>query len=258
MAFFDSLRRKKETDTKDVKSSSSIASSYAPRSTYSKQMPSRPITDRPQSGMLFELTTNPVPVGRAFRVPSQIPAEGSKVFSKYNNMVLYLKTALMTDHISVTYATNLADYFAKIYIADVLRLDMLENKANSMLQQKVEIPGVCWPVDILTDNNKCFVGILVPVSRGVQLTRSAFNGATGLSQYFPQWNKYDLCVLTMTILSKVCRMHDLGLLFGCINPASIYVAGTNEVYFVDADCWQIEGYPALSHNQTFTPPDTNP
>lgn len=255
MAFFDSFRRKKETNTKDVKTSSTPASSYAPELAYSKQVPFHLATDQLQSNRLFKLATKPAPVGRAFRVPNRIPAEGSEVFGKYNNMVLHLKKALMTDHISVTYATNRTDYFAKIYIADVLRLDMLENKATSMLQQKVEIPGVCWPVDILTDSNKCFVGILVPASRGTQLTRSIFNGATGLSQYFPKWNKYDLCVLSMTILDKVHRMHDLGLLFGCINPASIYIVDTSEVYFVDTDCWQIEGYPALSHNQTFTPPE---
>ena len=255
MSLFDSFRRKKETGAKDVKTSSPPIPSYAPASAYSKQMPFRPATDQRQSGRLFQLSTKPAPVGRAVRLPNRIPAEGSEVFGKYSNVGLRLQKALMTDHISVTYATNRTDYFAKIYIADVLRLDMLENKAVSMLQRKVEIPGVCWPVDILTDGKKCFVGILVPASRGTQLTRSVFNGATGLSQYFPKWNKYDLCVLSMTILDKVCRMHDLGLLFGCINPASIYVADTSEVYFVDTDCWQIEGYPALSHNQTFTPPE---
>jgi len=59
----------------------------------------------------------------------------------------------------------------------------------------------------------------------------------------------------MTILDKIRKMHDMGLLFGCINPASIYIVGTSDVFFVDTDCWQIEGYPALSRNQTFTPPE---
>lgn len=259
MAFLDSFKRKKETDVKEVNNIFTSAADYIPESAHLEQVLFRSAADRlksnTQEGKPFKWTTTPVSVGRAVRLPNHIPTTGEKVFARYNDTVVYLKKALMTDHISVTYATNHMNYFAKVYTSDVLRLDMLENKAKRMLQEKVEITGVCWPVDMLTDSNGCFIGILVPASKGVQLTRSVFNGATGLSQFFSQWNKYDLCVLTITILDKICKMHDLGLLFGCINPASIYVAGINDVYFVDTDCWQIEGYPALSHNQTFTPPE---
>ena len=213
----------------------------------------------PNNGMQgskpFKITTVPEKVGRAVRVPNRVPSTGEKVFANRNNSYVFLKEALMTDHISVTFATNDSNYYAKIYIQDVLRLDMLENKAKRMLQVKVEITGVCWPIDYLTDTNGCFVGILVPASHGIQLTRSAFNGATGMSQFFPKWNKYELCILTLTILKTIQKLHNLGILFGCINPASIYIATPNEVYFVDTDCWQIEGFPALSHNQTFTPPE---
>lgn len=249
MSVFNSFRQQKEVSDKEAECISK----------HSEQASIRPAAFFLNNGTLvnrpFKLIANQMPVGRAIRVPSRVPTVGEQVFAKYNGTVLYLKEAIMTDHISVTYATNYTSYFAKIYISDVLQLDMLENKAGRMLQEKIDIPGVCWPLDIITDRYGYFVGILVPASHGVQLTRSIFNGATGLSQFFPQWNKYDLCVLTTTILDKICRMHDLGLQFGCINPASIYIVGASDVYFVDTDCWQIEGYPALSHNQTFTPPE---
>ena len=204
---------------------------------------------------LFEITTQCVSFGRSSKVAKSIPSPGNKVFTKYNNTSLLLKEAVMTDHISVTYSTDYMEYFAKIYTAEVLRLDILEKKSERMVQEKVDISGVCWPLDILVDDTGCFVGILVPISKGIQLTRSVLNGSTGLSQFFSQWDKRDLCVLTATILEKVCKMHSLGVMFGCINPASIYVENTKEVYFVDTDCWQIEGFPALSQNQTFTPPE---
>lgn len=259
MAFLDLLKKRKETDVNEVSDVSTFATNQNSDSTYSKQVSFRSAADvlgsGEQSSRPFKLIANPASVERSVRSPNRVPTAGERVITKYNGIVIYLKEALMTDHISVTYATNHVDFFAKIYIVDVLRLDMLENKANRMLQEKIDIPGVCWPIDILNDNNGYFVGILVPASRGVQLTRSIFNGATGLSQFFPQWNKIDLCVLTVTILDKIQKMHDLGLLFGCINPASIYIAGTQDVYFVDTDSWQVEGYPALSHNQTFTPPE---
>ena len=212
MAFFDSFRRKNETAVKEIEKVSKSTTDYIPKANYLEQATFRPAADWLRSNTqeekpFFKWITNPTPVGRAVKVPLHIPTVGEKVCAKYNNTILYLKKALMTDHISVTYATNNMNYFAKIYISDVLQLDMLENKAFRMLQEKVEIPGVCWPVDMLTDNNGYFVGILVPASKGVQLTRSVFNGATGLSQSFPQWDKKDLCVLTMTIL--VCCIVDI-------------------------------------------------
>ena len=42
---------------------------------------------------------------------------------------------------------------------------------------------------------------------------------------------------------------------GCFNPASVYIESQEKVYFVDTDAWQIEGYPVLSRNLTFTPPE---
>lgn len=259
MAFLDSFKRRRGTDIKEVKNFFTSAEKKVPETADSKQVSFRSAADwsgrGTQNGKPFKLTTNQVSVRRSTAVPKRVPVTGEKVITKYNGIVLYLKEALMTDHISVTYATNYADFFAKIYISSVLQIDMLENKAIRMLQEKIEISGVCWPIDILNDDNGYFIGILVPASRGVQLTRSVFNGAIGLSQFFPGWNKNDLCVLTMTILDKIHKMHNLGLLFGCINPASIYIVDTKEVYFVDTDCWQVEDYPALSRNQTFTPPE---
>ena len=110
MAFLDSFKRKKETDVKEVKSISTSATDYIPESTQSEQVSLRSAADwlnsNTQEGKPFRWTTDPAPVGRAVRTPSHIPTMGEKVFEKSNGAVLYLKKALMTDHISVTYATN--------------------------------------------------------------------------------------------------------------------------------------------------------
>lgn len=203
----------------------------------------------------FKVTDELSVIHRADRMPKVIPATGAKVFAKYSNVILTLGKAVMTDHISITYATNEMNYYVKIYVQDVLKLDLLENKISCMLEKKIEIPGVCWPIDIIVDNQKIFVGVLLPISEGIQLTRSVLNGANGLSQCFPKWNRQDLCKLTITLLDSIMEIHNSGLLFGCLNPASIYIKNENSVYFVDVDCWQVEGYPALSQNQTFTPPE---
>ncbi len=204
---------------------------------------------------LFKLTTELVSINSVVNATSSVPTNGERVIAECCRTVFYLKDAMMTDHTSITYATNDSGFFAKIYTLKSLRIDIWENKARRMIKGKVEIPGVCWPVDILKNDIGEFVGILVPASKGIQLTRSVLNGVTGLFQYFPRWDRQDLCTLAITILDKICSMHNYGLYFGCINPATIYVEKPDEVYFVDTDCWQIEGYPAISRNQTFTPPE---
>ena len=170
MALLDLLKKRKETDVNEVSDVSTFATNQNSDSTYSKQVSFRSAADVLGSGehssRPFKLIANPASVERSVRSPNRVPTAGERVITKYNGIVLYLKEALMTDHISITYATNHVDFFAKIYIVDVLRLDMLENKANRMLREKIDIPGVCWPIDILNDNNGYFVGILVPASRG--------------------------------------------------------------------------------------------
>ena len=161
----------------------------------------------------------------------------------------------MTDHSSITYRTDDPALFAKIYTAGALRIDLFENKARRMVQAQVNIPGVCWPVDLLHNRNGAFVGVLVPASAGVQLSRSVLSGASGINQYFPGWDKRDVCAVALTILRTYEAIRETGALPGCFNPSSVYIESSQKVYFVDMDAWQIEEYPVLSRNLTFTPPE---
>lgn len=187
--------------------------------------------------------------------PSQVPGQGEAVIANSNKSMVRLLKPLMSNHNSVTYSTNNGDYCAKIYTPANLQIDIWENKADRMIQEQIKIPGVCWPVDKLMNENGQFVGILVPTAKGIQLTCSVFNGSTGMNQAFPGWKREDLCTLADTILNKVIQMHKEGIYFGCLNPATIYVVSPKEVYLVDSDSWQMEGYPAVSRNRTFTPPE---
>lgn len=187
--------------------------------------------------------------------PSRVPGQGETVIANSNKSKVSLLKPLMSNHNSVTYSTSNGDYCAKIYTAVNLQIDIWENKADRMIKEQIKIPGVCWPVDKLMNENGQFVGILVPTAKGTQLTRSVFNGATGMNQAFPVWKREDLCTLADTILSRVMQMHKAGIYFGCLNPATIYIVSPKEVYFVDSDSWQMEGYPSVSRNRTFTPPE---
>ena len=194
-------------------------------------------------------------IGRAIDPARTVPGRGDSVTAPGIGKGYILREPVMTDHSSITYKTSDSAYFAKIYTPEALRLDLFENKAKRMIQQKVDIPGVCWPQDILKNANGSFVGILVPASAGVQLSQSIFGGTSGIEKHFPRWDKRDICAVALTILRTVCQLQKLGVVFGCFNPASVYIMSTDKVYFVDVDAWQLEGYPVLSRNMTFTPPE---
>ena len=218
----------------------------------------RPAADRQDAPKLFQPASQPVLISRALNPAAAVPAKGASVTAAASAKRYSLLEPIMTDHASITYKTNDPAYFAKIYTATVLKLDLFENKAKRMIQEKVNIPGVCWPQDILTDHRGTFVGILVPASSGVQLSRSILSGASGIEKHFPGWDKRDICAVALTILRTVCTLQKAGIYFGCFNPASVYVESARKVYFVDADTWQIEGYPVISRNITFTPPELLP
>ena len=211
--------------------------------------------DNPRQQMIFTQPSRPAPIGRAAMPVMTVPGRGDVVTAAGSARQLTLLEPVMTDHSSITYRTDDSALFAKLYTPQALRIDLFENKARRMVASKVQIPGVCWPVDTLSNCSGAFVGILVPASRGVQLSRSVLSGSSGISQHFPDWDKRDICAVALTILRTYNAVRATGALMGCFNPASVYIESTKKVYFVDTDAWQIEGYPVLSRNLTFTPPE---
>ncbi len=154
---------------------------------------------------------------------------------------------------SATYETNKAGTWAKIYNYERVST-YYQKKAELMLSRKINYEGLCWPVDMLFDKERNFVGILVPEVKGNPLHLSVFKQA-GLQQYFSEWSKVDLCDLAITILKKIRYLHERNIMMGCINPASIFVENPHKVYFADTDCYQIEGYPCFLHNINYTAPE---
>lgn len=154
---------------------------------------------------------------------------------------------------AITFSTDKEGVWAKIFLPTALNTFLYE-KTKRMLSQKIVFKGLCWPIDILTNEQGVFVGTLVPPSKGEPLQLAVFKQAK-LQRYFPNWNKIDLCDLTLTILRIIQYLHSKNILLGCINPAAIRVASKDEVYFLDTDNYQIEGFPTLVYNTSFTPPE---
>ncbi len=213
---------------------------------------SRHEKNRTNNFAAFQLRTAPEIINV---VPIHVSREyttDDKLYNEKKEIIILGKQQLLNPN-AVTYSTNITGISAKIYKPDKLNT-FLEEKAKRMLSKNVKYTGLCWPVDILRDGSGEFVGVLVPEAKGEPLHIAIFKRAK-LQLYFPNWNKRDLCELTLTILRVIQYLHKMNILMGCINPAAIRIAEKNEVYFVDTDNYQIEGFPALVYNTTFTPPE---
>lgn len=142
---------------------------------------------------------------------------------------------------------------AKLYHKNKLTIGR-QDKLLEMVKTPVTCPGVCWPKELLWDMSGAFVGYRMEKARGVELQRALFT-RPALEQHFPDWEKKDMVKLCVTILEKICALHQLGILLGDINPLNILVVSAEEVWFVDCDSYQIGGYPCPVGTVRFTAPE---
>lgn len=158
---------------------------------------------------------------------------------------------------------------AKILIPSCRSKDRI-NKLQAMaaMRPKDLITGnfrVTWPTGLLYDQNKKFCGFLMPL---------AFNGSIELDKFIlklqnqdPIWfSKYNLSASskqTMLNRVKLCtniavamhKVHFHKCVFGDMKPKNIMVTHSGCVTVVDADSFQINGFPATAMTPEFAPPE---
>ncbi len=183
---------------------------------------------------------------------ARVPTVGESVISKkIGSLVLVDK--LSEGGEGSIYRTNREDVVCKIYFQDRLTIGRFE-KLKLMVSKAVSIEGVCWPIDLAFNVSGEFVGYLMKRARGKTLGLSIFKPPL-LKQHFPDWDRKQLVQLSITVLDMIRQMHELNIIVGDINPFNFLVQDPNEVYLVDTDSFQIEGYPCSVGTETFTPPE---
>ena len=207
-------------------------------------------TSRPQAVDAFSLATNVSTIADVQLKISEIPKAGSVVLTPKGP--IHLKDELGSGGEASVYNTD-TPYVAKIYRPEKTTMRKYE-KIKLMLTKKIECDGICYPVDLLMNSKREFIGYLMPKAKGVELQRSVFQPML-LKKTFPTWNKSDTVQLCLTILRKIQFLHDRNIIMGDINPANILVVSPKEVYFVDVDSYQIEGFPCPVGTINFTPPE---
>ena len=97
-----------------------------------------------------------------------------------------------------------------------------------------------------------FVGYVMPRARGNEF-RVIMNPRRFLKS-FPGWTKEDLVDVCISFLEKVAFLHSLNVILGDINPKNLIVDANKDVWIIDADSWQVEGYPCPVGTPMFTAP----
>lgn len=186
---------------------------------------------------------------------SKIPTAGEDVIAVRNNTQrqIRLLEELGAGGEGSVYKTNMAGFVAKIYKPEKITR-MRYEKLQLMLTKDINCAGVCFPVALILNQRSEFVGYLMQAAKGRDLGKSIFMPML-LSKYFPQWNKIDTVQLCVTILQKLKYLHDRNVILGDINPYNILVVSPTEVYFVDTDSYQVEGFICPVGMPIFTAPE---
>lgn len=142
---------------------------------------------------------------------------------------------------------------AKIYRAERLTAGR-RDKVMRMVAARFDCVGVCWPREALSDGEGNFLGFRMDRAKGKELQRCVFT-RPALERSFPDWEKIDTVQLCVTILEKICALHRHGVILGDINPLNILVSSPTEVWFVDCDSYQFDGYACPVGTVRFTAPE---
>ncbi len=151
------------------------------------------------------------------------------------------------------YRTDQAGHVAKIYLPEKLTRMKFE-KLKRMVSHKLQCHGICFPQALLYNDADEFCGYLMEEAQGKPLQESVFSlWKKGAANPFPKWTKLDTVQLCITILEKIIFLHHMNIILGDINPGNILVVSPTEVYFVDTDSYQVEGFPCPVGMINFTP-----
>ena len=186
---------------------------------------------------------------------SSIPGEGSTLTAERNGnrKLLRLVSAGPSGGEGTIYTTSIPGIVAKIYKPEKLNRAKFE-KLSLMMTKSINCEGVCFPLALLYNDKNEFVGYLMNKAEGKELQRCVFIPQL-LKKNFPGWTKVDTTTLCVTILRKLKYLHERNVILGDINPNNILVVSPSQVYFVDTDSYQIEGFPCPVGTINYTAPE---
>ncbi len=141
----------------------------------------------------------------------------------------------------------------KLYFPDKLT-EARRDKIELMVSHGFVRRGICWPLASVADAAGVFRGFLMPRASGQPLGHTLFLPHQ-LQRIRPDWTRKDSVSLALHILYCIEALHRINVLIGDINPQNILFAAPDEVYIVDCDSFQVEGFPCPVGTVNFTAPE---
>lgn len=184
--------------------------------------------------------------------PLTIPAEGDHIMIGSNSQSIELGRQIGAGGEGQVFELVGDSRVAKIYHADQLTANRIA-KLDLMASRAVSRKEVCWPEQLVYSLDKCAVGYVMQRAHGYPLQKSVFVKPL-LLERFPNWRRENLVNTCIALLEHLQYLHSLNVLVGDINPMNVLVHGDgNEVFIVDADSFQVEGFPCPVGTVNFSP-----
>ena len=190
-------------------------------------------------------------IGSDRRLPVSQVVKSGDVLHTQNQQSVMLGSVLGEGGEGAVFKTN-TPYVAKTYKPEKTTFHRLA-KLQALLRMALSCPGICLPKALLYNSKNEFVGYLMAKAEGVKLRNLYIKPL--LQKKFPHWKKRDLVELCVNILLRIGYLHSKGIILGDINPDNILVRTPKEVYFVDCDSYQVDGYPCAVGTVPFTAPE---
>lgn len=188
----------------------------------------------------FNLPTVPQKNDRQLN-PIVIPESGSFVYDQKGKKHKLLKQIGRTGGEGSVYLTD-SNYICKIYKKEKVTKFRVE-KIIALIKHSIRIENVCLPQLIIYNSSKEFVGYLMSEAIGSDIKTSILIGER-FGEKFPTWNRSHLAKISLNILKKVEQLHKYNIILGDINPSNILFKDENNIFLIDTDSFQIEGYPS--------------
>lgn len=211
-----------------------------------RRKPSRAATAKP-----FAATTKIKPRDTPLAVTS-LPKEGDHVkWESASQSGTFPLGALLGEGGEGSVYEGGGNTVVKIFDKDHItqhRKSKIELLVGSGLQAK----GLCIPSATVHNAAGEFVGYVMPRASGRE-ARTIFN-IRKLEKDFPTWRKSDLVDICISFLKQVEYLHSMNVILGDINPKNLMIDDRKNVFIIDADSWQLEGYPCPVGTPMYTSP----
>lgn len=131
-----------------------------------------------------------------------------------------------------------------------------EAKLRAMVARQIVMDGVTWPEDLVLNDKQEVVGYAMPRDKGRTIQKTMWGKAL-LEKSFPRWTRVRLANVSLCIVQIFDFLHEQNILVGDVNGLMINVQSDKEVYFTNADRYQIDIFPCPYATPLFTPPELN-